>query len=225
MPACSMDMSLPTDLREPVMQHLDALRAEYQRRGWGGRTGFGKRPAVLVVDLARAWTDPEHQMGTPNDDVVEATCRVVDAARDRGVPVFFTTKAHDPADPPGPQSSKVALEVDDDDLSILRIDERLRRRPTEKIIYKCYASGFKGTNLHELLAAHHADTLIVTGVSTSHCIYATCRDAADSYHVIVPREAVGDRCELFHATNLLDIDLELGDVMPAAEVIEYLATR
>ncbi len=39
------------------------------------------------------------------------------------------------------------------------------------------------------------DTLIVTGVSTSHCVYATCRDATDSFRVIVPREAVGERCE------------------------------
>jgi hypothetical protein len=53
-------------------------------------------------------------------------------------------------------------------------------------------------------------------------VYATCRDATDSFHVIVPREAVGERCELMHEVNLLDIDVDLGDVMPLAEVIEYL---
>ena len=66
-------------------------------------------------------------------------------------------------------------------------------------------------------------SLIVTGVSTSHCVYATCRDATDSFRVIVPREAVGERCEIFHEVNLLDIELDLGDVLPVDEVIGYLA--
>jgi nicotinamidase-related amidase len=74
-----------------------------------------------------------------------------------------------------------------------------------------------------MLAAQGVDTLIVTGLSTSHCIYATCRDATDSFRVIVPKEAVGERCELFHEVNLLDIELDLGDVMPVDEVIRHLA--
>jgi len=72
------------------------------------------------------------------------------------------------------------------------------------------------------LALQGVDTLIVTGCSTSHCVYATCRDAVESFHLIVPREAVGDRCELMHEVNLLDIDLALGDVLPTTEVVAYL---
>ena len=67
------------------------------------------------------------------------------------------------------------------------------------------------------------DTLIVTGLSTSHCVYATCRDATDSFRVIVPKEAVGERCEIMHEVNLLDIDIDLGDVMPVDEVTSELA--
>ena len=66
------------------------------------------------------------------------------------------------------------------------------------------------------------DTLIVAGVSTSHCVYATCRDATDTFRVIVPREAVGERCEIMHEVNLLDIDIDLADVMPLSKVISYL---
>ena len=66
------------------------------------------------------------------------------------------------------------------------------------------------------------DTLIVAGVSTSHCVYATCRDATDSFRVIVPCEAVGERCEILHEVNLLDIDLDLGDVVPLDSVLAYL---
>ena len=76
-----------------------------------------------------------------------------------------------------------------------------------------------------MLTAASVDTLIVAGLSTSHCIYATCRDATDSFRVIVPREAVGERCELFHEVNLLDIDLDLGDVTALDEVLAYLKAR
>jgi nicotinamidase-related amidase len=105
---------------------------------------------------------------------------------------------------------------------LCELDPRLGRRPSEKLLPKRYASAFKGTHLHEMLTALGVDTLIVTGVSTSHCVYATCRDATDSVRVIVPREAVGERCELMHEVNLLDIELDLGDVVPADEVVAYL---
>ena len=108
------------------------------------------------------------------------------------------------------------------DEPLFDLDPRLARRPGEKLIRKRYASAFKGTNLHEMLTSLAVDTLIVTGVSTSHCVYATCRDATDSFRVIVPREAVGERCELFHEASLLDIDIDLADVMPVAEVVQRL---
>ena len=62
----------------------------------------------------------------------------------------------------------------------------------------------------------------MTGVSTSHCVYATCRDATDSFRVIVPREAVGERCEIMHEVNLLDIELDLADVVPLESVVAYI---
>ena len=105
------------------------------------------------------------------------------------------------------------------DLSESSRTDRLADTVSYSNVVATATSAFKGTNLHEMLASLEVDTLIVTGVSTSHCVYATCRDATDSYRVIVPREAVGERCELFHEVNLLDIDLDLGDVMPVEEVI------
>jgi nicotinamidase-related amidase len=144
------------------------------------------------------------------------------AARAANIPVFFTTYAFDPADPPSPQNRKLVMKVKAGDERVFELDPRLARRPNEKIVRKRYASAFKGTNLHEMLASLGVDTLIVTGISTSHCVYATCRDATDSFRVILPREAVGERCELFHEVSLLDIDIDLGDVMPEGEVMANL---
>src|SRR5205814_9227148 len=95
----------------------------------------------------------------------------------------------------------------------------------ELLIRKRFASAFKGTHLSEVLSGLGVDTLIVTGVSTSHCVYATCRDATDSFRVIVPREAVGERCELMHETFLLDIDIDMADVIPLAEVLTALSPK
>jgi nicotinamidase-related amidase len=221
-PFGSSDLRLPNDLRGPLLQHLAELRSRYLSRGWGGRVGFGQRPALIVIDLAKFWTQPQAQIGTDVESIVSGTCRLLSAARAAKVPVFFTTYAFDPADPPSPQNKKLRLNLQPGDERKFDLDPRLERRPNEKLIRKRYASAFKGTNLHEMLASLKIDTLIVTGVSTSHCVYATCRDATDSYRVIVPREAVGERCELFHSVSLLDIDLDLGDVMPVDEVVAAL---
>ncbi|MCI0359461.1 MAG: isochorismatase family protein [Planctomycetaceae bacterium] len=221
-PFGSADLRLPDALRGPLRQHLADLRERYLKRGWGGRVGFGKRPALLVIDLAKFWTQPQAQIGSDLEFVVQNACRLLSEARAAKIPVFFTTFAFDPADPPSPQNKKLRLNLSGADDGRFDLDSRLARRPGEKLIHKRYASAFKGTNFHEMLASLEIDTLIVTGVSTSHCVYATCRDATDSYRVIVPREAVGERCELFHEVSLLDIDMDLGDVMSADEVITHL---
>lgn len=219
----SSDLRLPDELREPLLAHLADLREKYRQRNWAGRVGFGRRPALLIIDLALFWTRPDTQMGSSVDPVVEACCRLLQPARAAGIPIFFTTYDYDPADPPSPHHKKLCLSLKPGDEHLLEIDPRLQRRPTEKLLRKKYASAFKATPLHEMLTGLGVDTLIVTGLSTSHCVYASCRDATNSFRVIVPREAVGERCEIMHEVNLLDIDIDLGDVMPLDEVLQYLA--
>jgi len=90
----SDDLRLPAEFRGPLRAHVDALREAYQCRGWGGRVGFGSRPAVVVIDLARYWLDAGAQIGSHLDTVVEATCRILTAALAAGVPVFFFSDPH-----------------------------------------------------------------------------------------------------------------------------------
>jgi maleamate amidohydrolase len=215
---------MPDALREQLHAHLKDLKAAYRKRNWAGRVGFGKRPAVIVIDLARYWLDPTQMIGSQLGVVVDSAATIARAARAADVPVFFTSYASDPAHPPSPHDKKLHLVLPPDDAPLWEIDPRLERRPNEKIVWKRYASAFKGTNLLDQLTMLRIDTLIVTGVSTSHCVYATCRDATDCFHVIVPKEAVGERCELAHEVFLHDIDVDLGDVMPMAEVLTYLET-
>ena len=223
LPFGSEDLRVPDELRGPLRAHLHDLRRKYLQRNWGARVGFGERPALVVIDLARYWLDTDVHIGSNLDSVVEAVCQVLQAARKARIPTFFTSFAWDPADPPSPQNVKLQMQVaPNQEDELFHLDPRLEHRPTEKIIRKRYASAFKGTNFHEMLTSLGVDTLIVTGISTSHCVYATCRDATDSFRVIVPKEAVGERCEIMHEVNLLDIDIDLGDVMPMDDVIAHL---
>ena len=216
------DLRLPDELRGPLLAHLAALKERYLARNWAGRVGFGKRPAVIVIDLATFWVRPSEQMGSNVESVLQATCKVLEAARAAKVPIFFTTWAYDPALPPSPNDRKLKYEFPTDPTPLFQLDPRLGRLPTEKIISKRYASACKGTNLHDMLAGLGIDTLIVTGVSTSHCVYATCRDGTNSFRIIVPKEAVGERCELMHEVFLWDIDTDLADVTPLDEVIRQI---
>ena len=137
---------------------------------------------------------------------------------------MFTTWAYDPAAPPSPHDAKNALHLRPGDEKRLELDPRHRAPadgapPPEALRLR----PSRARTSTRCSAGQGIDTLIVTGVSTSHCVYATCRDATDSFRVIVPREAVGERCEIFHEVNLLDIELDLGDVVPVNEVIRHLA--
>ena len=218
----SADLHLPDALRGPLLEHLAELKRRYLERDWGARVGFGRRPALIVIDLAPHWTQPDRSMGSEVESVVVHACRLLAAARAAEIPIFFTTFAYDPATPPTPQNVKLRMNIRPENADRFELDARLERRPNEKLIRKPYASAFKGTNLHEMLTSLGIDTLVVAGISTSHCVYATCRDATDSFRVIVPREAVGERCELFHEVNLLDIDIDLGDVMSLDDVVAQL---
>lgn len=222
----SPELRLPDHIRGPLKAHIEELRQRYLKMGWGSRVGFGQKPALVVIDLALLWTKPGvPPMGSQIDPIVEASCLLLAAARQAAIPIFFTTYDYDPADPPNPHNSKCVESISPDDTQLLALDPRLERQPEERLIRKKYASAFKSTNLQENLTTLGVDTLIVAGVSTSHCVYATCRDAAHTFRVVVPRQAVGERCELLHEVNLLDIDIDLGDVMDLDEVVRKITAR
>src|SRR4051794_29143348 len=96
----SGDLALPDALRGPLKAHLKQLKEAYLGRQWAGRVGFGERPAVIVIDLAKYWVDPKQQIGAMLEPIVDATARLLKAARKAGLPIFYTNYARDPAHPP-----------------------------------------------------------------------------------------------------------------------------
>ena len=194
--------------------------------GFGGRGGYGRRPALIVVDMTLGFTDPESPLACDLEEPVANIQRLLETARRAEIPVVFTTVAYR-------ESDKLTAAAFIDKVPALlaleagsrwaEIDPRISPRQTEPVLDKLFASAFYGTGLPSLLAAAGVDTLIVTGASTSGCVRATAVDALQyGYRPIVPREAVGDRNPDAHEANLYDIDAKYGDVVLVGEVIEYL---
>lgn len=200
----------------------------YRDAGFSGRVGWGERPAILVIDLAQAWTSPTEELGSDVEDVVSATTRLLAVAREQDVPIIFTTMAYDPAlIGAGPvalaKTPHLKKMISGSDLVQLRPE--LQKRENEPLVEKPHASAFFGTNVLSMLVGLEADTVIVVGVSTSGCIRSTCESAFNNnFRVILPEEAVADRSHTAHQAALLDIDARMGDVMPLDDVITHLQT-
>jgi maleamate amidohydrolase len=197
----------------------------FRERGFGMRMGFGQRPAVIVIDLLNAFTDPASALGSDLDAVVEATTQVLAAARAGGAPVLYTGIAYEEnladAGVWALKQKGVASLVRGSEATAL--DSRLGRRPDEPLVLKKYASAFFGTDLVSRLNAGAADTLVITGCTTSGCVRATAVDAVQyGYRPMVVREAVGDRAERAHEQSLFDLDQKYADVVGLDEVIAYL---
>jgi nicotinamidase-related amidase len=208
------------------MTHAD-LEADYKRHGLANRVGFGRAPALLVIDFVKAYTTPGSPLyaapGVP--DAVQASVPLLAAARTRGIPVIYTTVAYarDGRDG-GMFVRKVpALLQLTHDSPLTGIVDELAPREDELVIEKKYASAFFGTPLSATLTAQGIDTVILIGCSTSGCIRASAVDGMQyGFRVIVPRECVGDRAPGPHEANLFDINGKYGDVVSVADVLARL---
>jgi maleamate amidohydrolase len=198
----------------------------YRERGFGTRIGWGERPALLVIDMARAFCDPAYKVGSDQTPAVEAIAELLAAARAARLPVYFTTIAYLPDGRDGGlfvRKVPPLLELQLDDPAATEIDPRIAPVEGEVIVEKKYASAFFGTSFASMLTARAVDTLVLTGCSTSGCVRATAIDAVSSgYRVIVPEEAVSDRAPGPHYANLFDIDAKYGDVVSLADALEHL---
>ncbi len=209
------------------MAHSEDKREIYARAQLGHRLGFGKCPAIIVVDFQIGFTVPEQSPLAGNlDTEVEATNDLIDAARHKGIPVIFTVVGYDAhrQDDAGlwPQKapSLRALTLGSD---LVKLDPRLKQEPGDLLITKKYASGFFGTYLASTLTMQSVDTAIIAGCTTSGCVRATVMDAlANGFRPIIPVECVGDRAQEPHEANLFDIGSKYGDVLPLEEVLAYL---
>ncbi len=200
----------------------------FEARGFGTTIGFGTRPALVVIDMVNAFTDPEMPLGSNLDAVVEQIKPLLTAARDAGIPILYTTVGYDEglADAGVWFRKQTALTTLMLGTPAVEVDSRLAPAAGEQIILKKYASGFFGTDFGSRLTSTGVDTLLITGATTSGCVRATAVDAVQlGYRPMVVREAVGDRSPAAHDQALFDLQQKYADVVTARETIDFLSSE
>jgi N-formylmaleamate deformylase len=208
-----------TDLYDAATAHT------YERGTFGSSSGFGQRPAVLVVDFCLGMTDPASPLGADMSEAIDATRNLLEVARRYDVPVVYTTVmyARGCADGGAFLQKVPALRIFEEGGCWSDIDPRLDRRETEPVVVKKFASAFFGTSLAAMLTSLGTDTVIVTGSTTSGCIRASALDALQSgFKVVIPRECVADRAPGPHEANLFDLQAKYADVVCISEVLAAL---
>jgi maleamate amidohydrolase len=196
------------------------------RRGYGQASiEPGERPAVLVVDLQYAFTDPAFEFGGAEliERATANTARLLETARASGVPVFHTVVAWEDERDIGlwtiklPPCAKITP-----DSRWATVDERVWSE-SDTLLPKKWPSFFHGTPLHSMLTLARRDTVIVTGCTTSGCVRATTVDAfSNGYRTLVPEDCVGDQGDDAHRSNLRDVHRRYAEVTSSDEVIAYL---
>lgn len=210
------------------MDWIDETAEMYASREFGESVGLGDRPALLLIDLINAFTDPNSNLGSDVDDVLAQTKRLLESFREHDLPRYFTTIAFEESYGDAghfikkvPALKELRLGTDR-----VKVDSRIAPEDGERVILKKYASAFFGTDLQTELTTHNVDTLVLTGLTTSGCVRATAVDSLQhGYRTIVPEDAVGDRAEGPHRANLFDIDAKYGDVVPTDAVLAYLGRQ
>ena len=204
-----------------------AIKANPTRK----RFGFGRMPALINIDLQKAYTcvgefatayvtDPK-QFDYVNDLAAEFRARnfpvvwtyvaYMDSGEDCGV---WGTRTNTPDSLQNIKVGSRRAEFDDR----LKIDHQ-----RDIIINKRMASAFFETNLGSIFNFHGVDSIVVTGGSTSGCVRATVVDSISrSYRTIVPEECVADKHESPHFSNLYDMAMKYADVLSIEETMEQL---
>lgn len=207
----------------------------YRAAGFGKPTGMGTRPALLIIDVQYRTTgtvekpfwEAIKEFPTSCGDVAWNAVRhiqpILALFREKNWPVLYPHVAPKKTYDGGRLAAKVP--------SIMTIPEKGYEfvedvAPVEGdiLVPKKQPSAFFGTALTSYLIDVDADTLVVTGCTTSGCVRSSVVDAfAYNYHVAVPEEAVYDRSRVSHAVNLFDMSEKYADVMPSSDLLKKLS--
>jgi maleamate amidohydrolase len=203
------------------MSRLD----ENYARAYGQKAGFGKKPALILVDFVEGYFDPDCDLYADVDDTLASALRVREAAHEAGIPVVLTNVVYHPKAIDGGRFFKKAkpLRYFIQGSAMGAWPDGLEPRDDELIVSKQYPSAFFGTSLASTLTSLGVDNVILTGLTTSGCIRATCVDSmSHGFITTVVREAVGDRHDDPHEANLFDMNAKYADVISEAEICAQL---
>ena len=208
--------------------------------GYGKRAGFGQRPAVLVIDVNYNFVgdNPEpildsvkrfrNSCGTEGWEGVRHIGELLAECRKKHLPIFYTTGHEDRTNAVAFGRWQAKNRRSTEDMTDTwdkgnNIVEEIAPRTGDIVVRKQKPSAFFGTPLMSMLNEVHADSVLITGTTTSGCVRASVIDAF-SYNlkVSVVEECVFDRGEASHKINLFDMAMKYADVISLNETVEYV---
>jgi maleamate amidohydrolase len=197
----------------------------FRQQNFGNPIGFGRKPALLVVDFTVGFNDPALFGGGNIDPAVKRTVRLVGFFRERKLPVAYTrvVYADDGSDGGIFATKQPRLLILTESHPAGQIVPELAPRPGELVVRKNQASAFFGTHLAPWLVQQGADTVVIAGCTTSGCVRASVVDAISyNFRPIVARDCVGDRALAPHEASLFDMQQKYADVLERDEIIAAL---
>jgi len=202
----------------------DSLDANYAK-AYGGKAGFGTSPALLMIDFVEAYFDPDCDLFADVDDALQSALRVREAAHKVGIPVILTNVVYQDGGLDGGRFFEKVRPL----RNFLRGNPMgdwprgLTPTKNELVISKQYPSAFFSTSLASTLTAMGVDNVILTGLTTSGCVRASCVDSmSHGFITTVVRDACGDRHSEPHEANLFDMQAKYADVVSEEEIIAHL---
>jgi len=212
----------------------DTDRAAYVTAGFGGPSGIGKRPALLIIDMqyrttgtqrvpmAQAMQEFPTSCGEAAWAAADRVAPLLALFRDKRWPVLYPHVAPKRSNDTGRLAAKTP--------SMWSVPARgyeffapLAPRDEDILVPKKHPSAFFGTSLVSHLVDLGVDTLVMVGCTTSGCIRASVVDGFSyNYRVVVPQDCVYDRGEVSHRINLFDMSQKYADVLPSSSLIAAL---
>lgn len=195
------------------------------KKAFDNRLGFGVRPALILIDFVQAYFDENCPLYAHVEDALASALRIREIARASRIPVIYTNVTYQADGADGGIFFKKAPVLENFVAGNSMGDWPSGLAPAEDeiVISKQYPSAFFGTSLASTLHVLGIDTLIITGVTTSGCVRATCVDGmSHGFIPIVVADACGDRHEAPHVANLFDMNAKYADVVNEIEVVKYL---
>ena len=205
---------------------MSDLQADYLQAGFGTRLGWGSRPALLVVDMCRAYVDDQAPLyAAAAANAYRNADRLAAVARRHRRPVVFTRVEYAAGGVDGGHFFRKvpALRCFEAGNPLAEFTDLVRPMSGDVIVTKQYASAFFGTSLAATLNALGVDTVVIAGVSTSGCVRASALDALQHGFVpIVVADACADRDPRPHDSNLFDLQAKYADVVTMDDALAHL---
>ena len=199
--------------------------ADNYGRAFAGHLQPGQRPALILIDFVQAYFEPESPLYAGVETALANALKLVETARREGLFVIYTNVVYQAGTGNGgrffEKVAPLASFVEGSPLGAWPAG--LVPEAGELVVSKQYPSAFFGTSLASTLTARGVDTLVITGLTTSGCIRATCVDTVSHGFIpLVVSDACGDRHAAPHDANLFDMQAKYAEVIDTAAASAYL---